>query len=156
MNLLARILSELKIPLARIPFRDWPAAILFWMQFRRLFETLDTMFTAWKSGALPPPPVATAPVPTAAPSSPSIAQPHAKPPAVAPQRARMPVRRTPRAPKAPRITPRAPMSGRAAAAWPAPPRQVRAAPGRVPQPDPKFATFWPSGESCVQLIAISK
>ena len=55
MNIWARILSELKIPLARIPFRDWPAMILLWLHLRRLTTALETLFTAWQSGTLPPP-----------------------------------------------------------------------------------------------------
>ena len=74
MNHWARILSELKITLARTPFRDWPAVILLWLHLRRLTEALDTLFTAWREGALPPPPaqptLEVAAIPPRAPAAP--------------------------------------------------------------------------------------
>ncbi len=67
MNTWARIISELKIANATTLWRacaSVPAMLLFWFQLRRLATALDSLFTAWKAGALPPP--ASAPVPSSA------------------------------------------------------------------------------------------
>ena len=130
MNHWARILSELKITLARTPFRDWPAVILLWLHLRRLTEALDTLFTAWREGTLAAP----QPTPAATPASPTPAPLGA--PAVTPARTparrepspRRIITRTPGAPAPAVITPRA-----------TPARTPRFAPVRQALPQARFA-----------------
>ncbi len=90
MNHWARIISELKMTLRGIPFRDWPAMILLWLQLKHLAEALDTLFSAWRSGTLPAAPEPAAIVPEPAPAcAPRRSSPTARP------------YRAPRAPAAP-------------------------------------------------------
>ncbi len=84
MNVWAHLLSELKITLARTPFRDWPALILVWLQLRHLTACLDDLFTAWRAGTLPPQPAATdaasaRPTPSAQPQKSRAASPRPHP-----------------------------------------------------------------------------
>ena len=82
-----------------------PAALLFWAQLRQLAASLDTLFTAWRDGTLPPPP--RAPI-------------HPTPEPVRAPRASS--RRAPASPRAPRRAPHK------AQAQPAPSPQARAIP----------------------------
>ncbi len=93
MNIWAQLLSELKITLARTPFRDWPAMFMLWLHLRRLTQCLETLFTAWQAGTLPPAPPAP---PEAAPVR-----------AQQPPQNRTPVARPRRSRPAPRIPARA-------------------------------------------------
>ncbi len=143
MNAWAHILSELKMAAATVAPRNWaalPMLIVYWWNLRRIFTTLEAMFTAWRAGQLPalppapPQPVLAAPIPPAAP----IASPARAP---APERAPRP------------HAPHAPLAQQAeqvdhAAGQPAPP------PHHPPAPAPAFprdrkTTFFSNAASAV-------
>ncbi len=105
MNTWAHIFSGLKGTLAT-PWRSFasvPALILFWLQLRRLTTALDTLFTAWRDGTLPPPPAAPAARPASNQDAPRPRTPSSRPKSA--PRARQPraaaPRRERRAPRAP-------------------------------------------------------
>ncbi len=56
MESLKQLLTELKGTIAS-PWRSFaslPARLLLWLQLRQLVTALDSLFTAWREGSLPP------------------------------------------------------------------------------------------------------
>ena len=124
MKTFTQLLNGLKGTLLQNAWRNiaaLPALILFWLSMKRLADSLDLLFTAWRSGTLPVAPAAPAPPVTSSP------RPHR------PGRSR-----TPRAPSPP--TARTPPSREPATA-PARPRRPKRAPAATALP---WAVFAPS------------
>ena len=101
--------------------RNLPAALLFWLQIRRLLTTLDEMFTCWRNA--PPQPIQPTPIP-APPERPRVPTAAPRPKSV---RRPAPCRALAAPAVEPRVRPRTPRP---------PPCAARHAPHASPRPQP--------------------
>ncbi len=90
MNTWAHIISGLKGTFAT-PWRSCariPELLLFWLTLKRLTTALDTLFTAWREGTLPPPPAPAATRAAPKPPCPAANTPHRATPRIRKSQAR--------------------------------------------------------------------